>query len=326
MEIRKSVGLQAFTSLGIGGRAEYFLLAKTMEELVGGVRFALERDLPLALIGGGTNVLIADEGVPGFTIKFQDLGLAVEGTTITAGAGVPMGVLVTRAAAEGLTGLEWAGGLPGTLGGAIFGNAGTHGRATGELLGSVRILRLPDCEQELLSGSALRFDYRDSVFKEAAKGAGTGDAVILGATLALERGERAQIRKKTLESVQFRALHHPHERSCGSIFKNPAVTTETYEQLCQRHPQLRAKRPGQGFETLRAPVGFLIEIAGLKGRRLGGAEISAKHANFIINRGDARAKNVLGLIREARERVAELFGIAIEPEIRFIPSGFGAGR
>ncbi len=271
------------TSFRIGGPADLAVVPEDGEDLKAALQFARESGLPVHVLGGGSNTLVRDGGIRGMVIlseKFQELGR--EGDAVRAGAGVRISRLLAFCSRQGLAGLEFLSGVPGSVGGAVWGNAGAWGGATADRLARVHLVTA-EGEDLFLERGAIPFAYRCS-------GLPAG-AVILRATFALEPGEPAAIRRRISRWLVQRNASQPVEfRSAGSIFKNP---------------------PGDH-------AGRLVDRAGVKGTRIGGAMISEKHGNFFVNLGGARAADVLALIHLARERVRATAGVELELEIRVV--------
>jgi len=218
---------------------------------------------------------------------------------IIAGAGTKLRELVNTSVKRGLTGLEWAVGVPGTLGGAIYGNAGWPGdkKNISAVIKSVEVLDISrEPKIKKFNKSACRFKYRDSAFKH------NKNLIILGAELKLKKGNKIKIKKEITEIIKKRKNKIPIEPSAGCVFKNPSPA--------QISPKFMA---GKGFSA-----GELIEKCGLKGKKIGNAQISEKHANFIVNLGGAKAKDVVKLIKIIKQRVKNKFGLKLEEEIRYL--------
>jgi UDP-N-acetylmuramate dehydrogenase len=273
--------MRLHTSFRIGGPADALALVKDRAELKACLDWAVESSLPVFVLAAGTNLLVRDGGLRGLAVKLEGefKEVAIDGDRVRSGAGAMLAAVARRAGERGLSGLEWAVGIPGTLGGALVMNAGAHG---GELAQVVRRLGL-------LEGGALReipaveagFGYRSSRFK-------AGGSLLLWAEMELTPGEPLEIQARMRESLDRRRASQPLELpNAGCVFKNPAGDS----------------------------AGRLIEEAGLKGLRHGGAEISTRHANFVVNQGDARAADVLWLMEEARQAVLAKSGIKLENEI-----------
>ena len=270
---------------GIGGRARYFLEVADdvpLPELVG----RLNRDqIPYLVIGAATNTLFAGDELAGLTIKLSTTGISIDREAVSVSAGTLMPKLAAEMARAGRAGLEFAAGVPGTVGGSVFGNAGAFGGEVKDRLLRAEVVN-PQGKRQVMTAAECAYAYRDSVFKRS-----RDRWVITSATFATTSEPPAAVRARLLEVQKHRRATQPVEqRSLGSTFKNP---------------------PGDS-------AGRLIDACGLKGVRIGGAQVSPKHANFIVNLGGASADDVLALMAEMRDRVQERFGIELEPEIRVI--------
>lgn len=297
----ENVPLAPLTTFKIGGPARYFYIAKTKEEVIKVVSAAREVRLPYFIFGGGGNLLVADGGFDGIVIQVKSSKLKVKSDGGgSAEAGVPLGEIVTDSIRDGLTGLEWAVGIPGTVGGAVCGNAGAFGHHFSEVVEAVEIL---DEEGKIrkLSNKDCQFGYRESIFKEK-------PWVILEVTLKLKKRDPTESRRLAQEYLVRRQV--PSYPSAGSIFKNIKV-----DQL----PEVAKKLiPVGKIKGGMVSSGYLIEECGLKGEQIGRAEISEEHANMIVNLGGAKAKDVMELIELCKAKVKGKFGIALEEEIRYV--------
>lgn len=294
-------------TFGVGGPAECWVSVEREEDLSALVALAATHTWPLMLIGNGTNVLYADAGARGIVARMTLNDWTLEDVDqelvrLRAGAGVSLPVLIKDLAERGLTGLEWGAGVPGTIGGAVVSNAGAHGACVADTLESARVLIAGGApEVQELPAAALDLEYRHSRFRAARRvrfddqGHPTAAPraliepaeMITGATFLLRHDDPAAVRERVARYKQHRKDTQPPQPSAGSVFKNP---------------------PGDHS-------GRLIEAAGLKGHTLGRAQISPKHANFIVNTGGATAAEVVGLIALARRTVRERFGIELELEL-----------
>ncbi|MGD0263441.1 MAG: UDP-N-acetylmuramate dehydrogenase [Candidatus Methylomirabilota bacterium] len=274
------------TTFKIGGPADLAVVPEDADDLKAALHFARSRGLPVFVLGSGSNTLVRDGGIRGMVIlpeKFQDLSR--EGDEVTAGAGVRISRLLAFCCKQGLAGLEFLSGVPGTVGGAVWGNAGAWGGATAERLARVDLVT-EEGDDLFLGRDVIPFAYRFSGFPKG--------AVIVRATFALKPGDPTAIRQRISRWLVQRNASQPVEfRSAGSIFKNP---------------------PGEY-------AGRLVDAAGVKGTRIGGAKISEKHGNFFVNLGEAQAADVLTLVELARERVRATAGIELELEIRVVGEG-----
>ncbi|MFZ0638799.1 MAG: UDP-N-acetylmuramate dehydrogenase [Candidatus Acidiferrales bacterium] len=308
VKILEGVPLAEHSNYRIGGPARYFCEAANEEEIGNGVLFAREQGLPLFVLGGGTNLLIDDDGFNGVVLKPSVMQVSVDHQIMTVGAGMSVGDLLKFTIEHSLSGLEWAGGLPGTVGGAIRGNAGAF---RGEI--KDRILSVESFDVETLTNitrenAACKFGYRSSLFKEK-----NGREIILRATLNLDKGDTQKIAAGIQEKIDYRLERHPMEYpNIGSTFKNvdlqlvPKIWHAAFAKVIKVDP----------FPVV--PTAYLISEAGLRGTQHGGAMVSPKHPNFIVNLGGATAADVKFLIAAVKESVFEKYGIRLEEEIQLV--------
>jgi UDP-N-acetylmuramate dehydrogenase len=324
MKFQENVSLAAYSNYKIGGVARYFFEPKNKREVTWAVREAKTRKLSIFVLGGGTNLLFCDAGFYGLVLKPAMTGIKKSGMTLEAGAGVSMAKLLDYAAAKSLSGLEWAGGLPGTLGGAIRGNAGCFGGEIKDAIVSVRSFNIKSEKIVVRMARACKFGYRESVFKNlvaagAMGGAAGSGEIILSATLAVARGDKKEIARIVREKIEYRAKNHPLEYpNIGSIFKNvpvPARAGKIKDGVLTFHgSQFSVKT--DPFPVISAAK--LISESGLRGVSFGGAMISAKHPNFIVNVLNAGAGDVKNLIVLAKAEVKRKFGVALEEEVQVV--------
>ena len=292
---RSAVPLAPLTTLRVGGPAEYLVEARDGRALVVAVRAARDLGLPVTLLGGGSNVLVADEGIRGVVVRPHGGAIEAEGDRwVRADAGVTMNSLVRWTIARGLGGLEAWAGTPGTVGGAVFGNAHFLGQGFGGLVARARLLD-PAGRGVEVSGPELRFAYDHSRLQE------TGE-ILVSVVLTLSPGcDRDLLRATARSSLALRKRTQPlHLPTAGCIFKNPDPTRQPVPH------------------GIPASAGALIDRAGLTGRATGGARVSTAHANFIVNEGSATAADILALIRLCRDEVRRAFGVELELEIRLL--------
>ena len=282
--IREEEPLARHTSFRIGGPAELMVFPRNRNELQAVLRCAAEAGVTPRILGAGTNVLAPDEGVRGLVICLRDtfMGLTLlDGARIEAMSGMTLAKTAMFAARNGLSGLEFAHGIPGTVGGAIYMNAGAYGGEMRDVAVETEFMAL-DGTVTCVRGEAQGFGYRTSAFQHMR-------GVIVRTVFALKPGSETEIREKIYELNERRRASQPLELpSAGSTFK----------------------RPREGYAAA------LIDQAGLKGFAVGGAQVSEKHAGFVVNRGGATAADVLRLIGAVRERVLQTSGIELEPEVR----------
>lgn len=284
-KVRINEPMNRHTTFRIGGPADYFLLPSSSEEVKGILEICKEESLQYFILGNGSNLLVSDEGYRGVIIQLYRNygGLTVEGTEIRAGAGVLLSQIAATARNESLTGFEFAGGIPGTLGGAVVMNAGAYG---GELKDVLKEAVVMDREGNIFTVPVekLAMGYRTSLVK-------TAGYLVLEVVISLKKGSQEEIRDTMKDLADRRISKQPLEYpSAGSTFKRP-----------------------EGYFA-----GKLIMDAGLRGYQVGDAQVSEKHCGFVINRGNATAADVLTLIENVREKVQEQFGVTLEPEVKFL--------
>lgn len=311
--IQQNQPLKSFSHYQIGGAARWFIEATSLDQLkfdLGKWR-SMHLELPVVVLGSTTNVLIDDAGYPGLVIKNSLFGEEIisskPNTLIRFASGGLVSTAVNSTAKRGLAGLEWAGGLPGTIGGAVFGNAGAFGGEIKDSIVEVESIDLTDLSQISRNRPQCRFGYRDSIFKNSPS------EFIISATLKFKSGEPVVL-KKTLQSrVDYRQEHQPLEYpSLGSTFKNvplemaPAETIAACKEVIKTDP------------SPVIPVAHLINEAGLSGKQIGGAMISPKHPNFIVNLGHSKSSDVLQLIELVKKQVSNQFGVDLQLEVLYL--------
>ncbi len=284
MEFQENISLAKHTSFKIGGPARYFFIAKNKEELIEAVKQAKNFNLKFFILGGGSNVLALDQGYDGLVVKVN-LRKYYFNNDLYAEAGVSWGELVGAATEKSLTGLEWTAGLPGVVGGAVYGNVQAFHVRISDIVKEVEAFNPEDLSIKSFSRKDCQFSEKDSVFKK------NKSLIILSAVLEIKKGDKKEIEKKIKEHLQFRKEKQPlGYASAGSVFINVSDK----------------------------PSSYLIDKAGLKGLKIGQAQVSEKHAGFIINLGGAKSKDVLELIRIIKEKVKEKFNVDIQEEIQII--------
>lgn len=298
--IKKNILLKDYTTFRIGGKARYFFAAKTKDDLAKAVKFAQESKLPIFILGAGSNLLVSDKGFNGLVIKMQNTKYEIQNTKISTGTGESLSKLIELSLREGLGGLEWGSGIPGTVGGSIRGNAGAFGLSMSDVVESVEALDVKDFKFKIYSLRDCQFSYRQSVFKR------NKNLIVFSATFKLKKEEKGKIEKEIRSYLNYRRERHPKGPSAGSVFKN----IEFSKSLVEKFPEfLQFKEKGY------IPAAFLIAQCGLTGKTMGGAKISEMHSNFILNFKKAKAQDVIGLINLAKEEVKNKFDIKLEEEI-----------
>lgn len=284
--------LAPLTTWKVGGPAAFFATPVDAVALASCLAFATRHRLPVLALGGGTNLLVADTGFPGLVVRCGtrnwSVGSGPNGALLRAGARAPLAAVARGTALAGWAGLEWAEGIPGTIGGAVVGNAGAFGGEIAAVLRGAAGYSLV-CGEQTLSPANLGFSYRGSALRDAPP----GTRFLLAAELALLAGDARELQAKMREYAAQRRTRTPAGASCGSVFKNP---------------------PGDH-------AGRLIEAVGLKGAEEGAALVSPIHANYIINRGGATARDIFALVERIRWTVLDRLGVTLELEVRLV--GFG---
>ncbi|MBR0428326.1 MAG: UDP-N-acetylmuramate dehydrogenase [Clostridia bacterium] len=276
------------TSFKTGGPAEFYITAKTIEDIQNIFQYAKTNKIKLYIIGNGSNLLVSDEGIKGIVLKIVldniDILESDFGVLVKAGAGVKVMSLAQELKKRGITGFEELAGIPGTIGGANYMNAGAYGKEIKDIIVETKVLNKETGNIEILKNKQQHLEYRNSVFKK-------NNYIILETTIQLRNGNTAEIEQKMNEYLKQRKEKQPTEfPSAGSTFKRV-----------------------DGFITAK-----LIDECGLKGYQIGGAQISEKHAGFIINKGNATSKDILDLIAYTKKKVFEKFGVQIEEEVEII--------
>ena len=285
--LKTHISLSAFTSYRVGGEVDYYVSPQNLGALQASIEYAKENDLAITILGAGSNLLVSDRGIRGLVIatrhlRYKHFEPATGQLTVSAGEAIP--TLAWDAAALGWEGLEWAVGIPGTVGGAVVMNAGAHNSYIADMLVSAQVLS-HDGTLTTLTPEELGYTYRSSLLQG-------GKRIVTQATFQLQPGaDPMQVIDRTKEHKKHRLSTQPYSYpSCGSVFRNPQPYT----------------------------AGWLIEQTGLKGYQLGGAQVAQLHANFIVNRGGAKASDIFSLIRHIQNEVQEHWSIWLEPEVKML--------
>lgn len=312
--LQEKVLLKDHTTWRIGGPAKYFFEAQDPDGLAAALQFAKEEDLPYFILAGGSNVLVSDKGYNGLVIKIKILDLEIreegENVKVLAGAGLPLNFLSAKLLESGAGGMEWSASIPGTLGGAIFGNAGAFGPSMADSIDWVEVLESKNGKLQIkkYQKKDCRFSYRSSIFKKRSP-----RLIVLRAQLSLAKGDKTFIAQKMKEHADFRRERHPlNFPSAGSVFKNYAKAVKS-KSFLKKYPELEAFN-----KKKEIPAGWLIANSGLAGKKIGAAQISEKHSNFFVNLGGAKAKDVRALIKLAQKKVKKVFGAELKEEIIYL--------
>ncbi|MGA9226178.1 MAG: UDP-N-acetylmuramate dehydrogenase [Mesobacillus sp.] len=284
--VKENEPLANHTTMKIGGPADILIEPSSIDNLKKAIDVIKNSGVKWTVIGRGSNLLVSDKGIEGAVIK---LGsgldeLKIEGNRVTAGGGMSLVNFAITISRKGLAGLEFAGGIPGSIGGAVYMNAGAHGSDVSKILEKAYVL-FEDGTMEWLTNEEMKFSYRTSVLQKERPG------IVVAAVFQLKEGNKEVIVAELHKNKDYRKETQPYNYpSCGSVFRNP----------------------------LPNYAGNLIEKSGLKGHRIGGAQISELHGNFIVNTGNAKAEDVLGLIQHVKDTVLELHGVKMETEVEII--------
>lgn len=296
------------TNFRIGGNARYYVVAQTKEECLRAIELAERAGLAWYAYGGGSNMLVADKGFDGLMIQTGFRSIQIRGDEIVCDAGAITALVARKSAEAGLAGFEWAAGVPGTIGGAIYGNAGCYGGEMKEVVVSVDAFRLSDQQRVALSKEECGFGYRESVFKKERY-------VIFGCTIKLARGDSAASLARIGEIQMMRKEKQPlGDSGAGCMFKNVEFQDEA--DISQLQSQTDVPASMIAAKTISA--GWIIERAGLLGRRIGDIEVSPKHGNFLINHGNGTADEVAQLVSICQMEVRNRFGLRLQTEVQFV--------
>ena len=347
LNIQQNVILAPFTSFKIGGPAKFFCEVSDEKELEEALEYAQDNNLSIYILGGGCNVLVSDQGFNGLIIRLLDSRFQIHDSSVECGSGVKLSQVVKETSQYNLTGLEWASGIPGTVGGAIRGNAGAYESEMKDSVESVKVFchsrplrqsfseasesgnpvlktqksKLPvklrngasDNGASKIQSYSLKtfekkdcqFSYRNSLFKK------NKNLIILSCVLKLEKGDKNEISAKIKEVFEKRFKKLPTEPSAGSFFENPTVENKALIERFEKDAGIRCVDD-------KIPAGWLIFEAGLSGKKIGGAKVSEKHGNFIINTGNAKAEDVVILASVIKQKIRKEFNIQLKEEVQYV--------
>lgn len=285
INVQQNVSLKEYNTYRVGGPVRFFAEAKNWQTMFALREFAKQQGVPYMVLGGGSNVLFADDGYPGLVILNRMEKLIIHGDTVTAEGGVSTTQMVLLCAKQNLGGISGLMNVPGTVGGAVYGNAGVPDVYVNDVFVHATILPTNGNQPLIVGPDYAKFGYRDSYFKKSKD-------IILSATFQLKRVPEAIVKQEVNGYIKSRALKQPAGLTCGSFFKNPGT-----------------------FPS----AGWLIEQSGCKGMTVGGAQVSEKHANWIMNMGKATASDVINLALKVQKMVKEKYDVELEPEVQIIP-------
>ncbi len=299
--VRLNEPLAKHTTFKIGGPADFFVEISKTDELVDLLNFLSGEGVEYYVLGGGSNMLFNDEGFRGVVIKLRTKNLELRtNNTIVVDTGVLLSLVVVEALKNGLSGLEWAVGIPGTVGGAVRGNAGAMGKETANVIEKIELWK--DGEVTELKKEECNFSYRESVFKSSG-------GVILQAHFKLVPGDKQEILTAMQGYLKQRSGRYPTEPNAGSFFKN--IDIQKWSGNVEELPPLFVERK-------KVPIGWLVEQVNMKGYAVGGAKIANEHGNFIVNTGKATQQDILTIVEELKNKIYNKFGVEIEPEVEIL--------
>ena len=303
LQVAEGAALARYTRFAIGGRADVYAETASAEVFVEALRKVRASGLPYVIIGGGTNLIVSDQGFRGIVLRFTADGIAGAGSTLEADAGAELGAVVDAAIARGLAGLETLAGIPGSLGAAVYGNAGAYGHSISEVVETVRTF---DGEHiALRTGAECEFHYRESIFKRHK------DWIIFSARLALRPAVAEELRRAADAILAERNRKFPPTMKCaGSVFKNLI--------LAELPPAVAAQVPERVVREGKVPAAWFLEQAGARGLACGEMRVADYHANLIYNAGGGTARELRELIAHLKARVSARFGLELEEEVQYV--------
>ncbi len=309
MRIRKNVPLAPLSTFRIGGSAEYFCSVKKSDDLIEAIRWAKQQGAPYRILAGGSNVVFPDKKLKGLLIQVVDGNINVRGSrTLIVDAGVPLERVIKKSITSGLKGLEMLSGIPGTVGGAVVGNAGAYGHSISEVVERVEVWEpfsgaQGEGKRRWLTNKGCRFGYRWSIFKEK-------PYLLLKAVLRFGKGEPEKLNEVSRDIIKLRLKKYkPSLRCPGSFFKNVLVKDVSKKAL--------ARVDESKIIEGKIPAGYLLDKVGAKGMRVGGIEIAGFHGNLFTNKKGGTAADIRKLSRILKSKVKREFGIELEEEIRY---------
>ncbi len=307
LKIQKNIPLSPLTTFRLGGPAKFFVEIKNKEELIEAIEWSNKNNEPFFILGGGSNIIVSDQGVNGLVIKLNNDQIQAKGKRLECGAGAILSRVMSIATGLPLTGLEWAAGIPGTVGGAIRGNAGAFGSSISDIVETVDIFLAREKRFICLSRNDCQFSYRYSIFKNDSQ------KIIWDVVLKLKKGNKEEIEAKIKKYLEHRQKIQPKLPSAGCIFKNI-----DFDYLKNVNPELASLALEKGIvKNNKVPTAWLIDYLGLKGKTIGGVKISLEHANFIVNIGYGKAEEVIMLISYIKQQIRDKLGVQLEEEVQY---------
>lgn len=331
MKIRKNIILAPYTTFRIGGPARYFCEVGSVGDLKSALDFSKKNRLRFFILGGGSNILISDEGFDGLVIKMKMKGIEIKDILLSAAAGEIWDYVVSKAVGQNLGGMENLSLIPGTVGAAVYQNIGAYGVELKDILESAEVLDIQSGEIRVFTNESCHFEYRDSIFKRKEN----DNFIILKANLRLSKTPELKINypdlvglfegkkpsisnvREAIIKIRKNKLPDPNEvGNAGSFFKNPVVSEIQFKNLISKHKDLRGFNLGNGSVKLFAAQ--LIEKCGWKGKTLGNVGVSKKHSLVLVNYGSGTAREIINLVRDIKKTIKDEFCIELEPEVQVI--------
>ncbi len=304
LDIKENIPLKKYTTFDIGGPARYFVEVESLEEIKEALAFAKEKNIKHFILAGGSNVLFSDDGFDGLVIKMNINSMALHGGELMCGAGTSLMDLLMFAAENSLTGGESLTGIPGSVGGAVRGNAGAFGTEMKDITKEVHVLNAQTMETAVFDNDRCAFSYRDSFFKK------NPEYIIISITFQLKEGNKKEIELAMYDVIAKRTAKQVQNiKSAGSFFINPVVD-ENVQKMFERDT---GQKPRNG----RVPAGWLLDECGLFKKRIGDIQAGVQHANYFVNVGDGTAEQVMQLSAVAKTRVRDEFGVNLKEEVVF---------
>jgi len=308
-KVQENIPLAQFTTFRIGGPAKFFIEAKEKDDLLEAIKWAKDKKEKVYILGGGSNVIINDKGADGLVIRMANDEIKIHGERMEAGAGATLARAVRLATGENLSGLEWAAGIPrATIGGAVRGNAGAFGSSMNDIAETVEVFNVKKEKFELFSNKDCQFSYRESAFKES------DNYLIWKVVLRLKKGNTIEIEAAVNKFLESRQNRQPKLPSAGSVFKNLSLD---YLKSANSNVADLAISAGVAKDG-RVGAGWIIELAGLKGKKIGGAKVSLEHANFIVNTSQATAEDIVILISYIKQQVRNRYNVQLQEEVQYL--------
>jgi UDP-N-acetylmuramate dehydrogenase len=305
INIQRNIPLAQYTTFKIGGPAKFFCEVKNEEEVLEALDYAKENSLPVFVLGGGSNILVSDNGFSGLVIKLRLNNCCLDGLELECGAGVLLSTVVREARNNSLSGIEWAAGIPGEFGGAVRGNAGAYGGEIKDSLVYAKAVEISTGQIKIFENKNCDFVYRSSLFKE------NKNLIIISARLKFKKGKPEDIEREMEEVIGKRRDKLPQEFSAGSFFQNPTVENPEIVARFERDS-------GTESRESRVPAGWVIDELNLRGKKMGGVMVSEKHANFVVNLGKGKAEDIIMLASFIKQQARTKLGVQLHEEVQYV--------